>query len=119
MDFERKRIRLAAEHYKGRGRYFLTFCCESRRQVFRDPVAAVWLLRRLREIADADLFLLHAWCLMPDHLHILIEGLSEKCAALAFAAKFKQMTGYEGKPMTGANIWQGRFYDHILRTQES
>ena len=55
---------------------------------------------------------------MPDHLHILAEGLTphsdlEKCAAM-----FRQRTGYAHHQTHKNRLWQDGCYDHILREEE-
>ena len=87
--------------------------------MFVSAESADWLVRRLHELAARDLFQLHAWCLMPDHLHILIRGTADTCDMILFAAHFKQMTGFEGKRLFNKTLWQAHSYDHIVRPGES
>lgn len=56
---------------------------------------------------------------MPDHLHILIRGTVDTCDMILFAARFKQMTGFEGQRMFNRTLWQAHFYDHIVRPRDS
>ncbi len=118
-EFRRKYIRLPAERYRGLKRVFLTFCCDQRRSYFSNSTSAEWILQRLLERAQAHSSLAHAWCAMPDHLHVLIEGKAETCDALAFARDFKQRTGFEWSSKRQNRLWQGRFYDHIVRTDDA
>jgi putative transposase len=118
-EFRRKYIRLPAERYRGLKRVFLTFCCDQRRPYFSDSKAADWVLKRFLERAQAHSSLAHAWCVMPDHLHVFIEGTVETCDALRFARDFKQRTGFEWSSKRQNPLWQGRFHDHIVRTQDA
>ncbi len=118
MDFRRKYIRRPAEEYRGHKRVFLTFCCDHRQPYFSQPAAAEWILHRFREIAMAHASLAHAWCAMPDHLHVFVEGTSESSDALRFASDFKQRTGFEWSAKERTRLWQPRFYDHIVRSSE-
>jgi putative transposase len=119
LEFRRKYIRLPAEHYRGLKRVFLTFCCDHRRPHFSSPQAADWILRRLLERALAHVSLAHAWCVMPDHLHVFVEGTAESCDALKFASDFKQRTGFEWGAQRHTRLWQAKFYDHIVRSSEA
>jgi putative transposase len=119
VEFERKHIRLPAERYRGLKRVFLTFCCDHRRPYFSNPNAADWVLQRFLERAQAHSSVAHAWCVMPDHMHVFIEGIAETCDALRFAHDFKQRTGYEWSAKRRGRLWQGRFYDHIPRSSEA
>jgi putative transposase len=60
-----------------------------------------------------------AYCFMPDHMHLLIEGQSEASDALAFVHRAKQLSGYEFSKMFGRTLWQPSFNDHILRDDEA
>jgi putative transposase len=104
------------ENYRGRRRVFFTFCCDHRRPYFSNATSAEWVLQKLFERAQAHSSLAHAWCVMPDHMHAFIEGISETCDALRFAHDFKQRTGFEWKSNHKNRLWQPRFYDHIVRS---
>ena len=116
--FERKNIRLPDEYYIGRRWYFVTACCQDRRPVFSDPTRARWLLEQLREIAALQAFSIHAYCVMPDHVHLLAEGIEESSHLLKFIDRFKQQTGWEYSQHTDGRLWQKKFYDHILRGKD-
>jgi putative transposase len=60
-------------------------------------------------------FLIHAYCIMPDHTYILAEGSTPDANLTRFVAQWKQSTGYLLREVTGTPIWQRRFYDHVLR----
>jgi putative transposase len=65
-------------------------------------------------------FIVHAYCVMPDHMHILVEGQSVECNLRAYMTKLKQKTGYSLRSVGKGDLWQKRYYDHILRkTEES
>jgi putative transposase len=62
---------------------------------------------------------LYAYCLMPDHLHVLLRLGDDGKTLGAVVGAFKSFTtqqswhlGHQGP------LWQGRFYDHVLRTSE-
>ena len=119
MPVERKRIRLDRGRRCGCGLFFLTFCTAHRHPTFVCAESAEWLVRRLHELAARHWFQLHAWCLMPDHLHILIRGTAETCDMIRFAARFKQMTAFEGKRLFKRTIWQAHSYDHVVGPGDS
>jgi len=56
---------------------------------------------------------------MPDHLHALVVGLNEKSDLLAFVKNLKQKTALEFRREFGRDLWQKKFYDHILRENDS
>jgi REP element-mobilizing transposase RayT len=63
-------------------------------------------------------FTLHAYCVMPDHLHAVAEGQAAECGLLRFVDNFKQRTGYRYKQECELPLWQSRYYNHILRAQD-
>jgi REP element-mobilizing transposase RayT len=78
-----------------------------------------WFLNIVRVNAAVHLFAVHAYCLMPDHVHFLAEGLQPQSDLIQFmrAIKIKTSTPVERK--TGKPLWQKKFYDHILRSKDS
>jgi putative transposase len=56
---------------------------------------------------------------MPDHVHLLAEGVAEVSDLNAFMKLAKQYSGYEYKKRTGNKLWQPYVYEHVLRADES
>ena len=119
MPERRKTIRLATQNYLGRRIYFVTLCCAKRHRAFLDERAAHEALNELIASAAHHDFLLHAYCLMPDHLHILAEGAQDLCDLTRFVAAFKQQSAFTYRKRTGLPLWQSRYYDHILRKADA
>ena len=57
--------------------------------------------------------------LLPDHLHFLAEGRDEQSDLTEFVKLFKQRSAYYQRLSTPYQLWQNRFYDHILRHADS
>lgn len=117
--FRRKNLRLQARNYLGRRFYFLTLCLESRRRFGANPRVASWLMACLRKHSKASGFFIHAYCVMPDHLHILVCARSDESNLMAFVESFKQETGLEFARRTSRRLWQFKYYDRILRGSDS
>src|SRR6266481_10212045 len=113
-----KPIRLPKQHYVGRRTYFLTLCTRDRIPYFRSDRIAKWVLATLQQIAAQRSFSLRAYCLMPDHLHVLLQGDSTASDLLSFVKTFKHKTTFHFRAKTGKTLWQISFFDHILRTAE-
>jgi len=56
---------------------------------------------------------------MPDHLHFLAEGMANGSDLVKFVDAFKQRTAYEFRRSHRQQLWQTRFYDHILRSTDA
>jgi putative transposase len=116
--FHHKNIRLDPNTYLGPKTYFVTLCCESRQPEFQSVERGRWLLDCLRQPVEKQQMALHAYCIMPDHVHVLLEGKKPSSNLLVFLKNFKQTTAYQFKQETGRPLWQKKFYDHILRADE-
>ena len=55
---------------------------------------------------------------MPDHLHLLVEALTEQSNALKFIARAKQLSGFYYKQRYQRTLWQRYGYEHVLRDDE-
>lgn len=117
--FERKKNRLELEDYFGRRRFFITTCCRGRREIFRRVETAGTIIENLREYSNRYGFGVHAYCVMPDHVHFLAEGLSEASELIRFVKTFKQGTGYACRKNARGPLWEKSFYDHVLRSRDS
>jgi putative transposase len=81
------------------------------RSELSDEIVDTLLAERHRSHCD-----LYAYCLMPDHLHLVAAPRVEGASVLAFVDRFKGIStrrswqfGIRGK------LWQPRSYDHVLR----
>jgi putative transposase len=114
----RKKIRLAREEYVGRRIYFITICTEKRCPIFADANLAKALVESLKAVSSSMGILVHAFCMMPDHAHLLLEGKTNRADAVKFVARWKQSTGYVLRDQLPRRFWQRRFHDHVLRHAE-
>ncbi len=115
----RRPPRLEDALYIGVRRYFLTICCDERRSVLRDPAAREVVLSQRRHTSSRFAFAIFAYCLMPDHVHLVVEGQADDSNCLEFVRTLKQKTAFAWKQRTGHRLWQKSFHDHILRETET
>jgi putative transposase len=118
MSFLRKSIRLPPTEYFGTRIYFLTICCHQRHSAFADKPIGLWITKSLMDSAARFHFLLHAYCVMPNHVHVLTEAVQPSCHLSEFVSDFKQRTGFYCQRKIGCRLWQPRYYDHLLRKAE-
>ena len=71
----------------------------------------------LESAARSTGFGLLAYCFMPDHLHLLVQG-SEGSDLARFIKVFKQASSFDYKRREGRPLWQRSYYDHVLRGQD-
>jgi len=115
----RKNIRLAPLNYVGYQRYFLTLCSFRRQTVFSDSACCQDLLHLLKTECASRNFSVPAYCLMPDHLHFLAEGLHPASNLLALLKSFKIKSSRDYAAHEQRTLWQKGFYEHILRPDEN
>jgi putative transposase len=110
--------RLASFSHVGLHRYFLTFCAFQRHPVFQDADVVAVTLEQFRRTTANAAFVILAYCLMPDHAHLLLVGMTD-CADLRRCAKLaKQRNGGVYARRTGQPLWQEGYYDRVLRNGE-
>lgn len=127
----RKNIRLEDFDYTGGAYvYFITICTHDKQPYFRNAGIAKIIKDEIefRMINEIKLF---CYCIMPDHLHLLLsltENYGEKGAGKSlgkgtlqnWVSAYKCYTSrisnqlFEIKP-----LWQKNFHDHIVRKEES
>lgn len=141
----RKQNRIPEYDYSQNGAYFITVCTQDRRKVLsRISVVGTPVLgcpqaphlellpygqvaeRYIRQIdAFYDHLSVDKYVIMPDHIHFLIStheqdghprtGVpTKRTSTIArFVGTFKRFCNRE----YGENIWQTRYYDHVIRNQ--
>lgn len=119
MTVYKQRLRLPAREYIGRRTYFITICTENRAPFFSDLATGLWVLDKLIATSAQSRFTLHAYCVMPDHVHFLSEAIADTCNLTPFVDGFKQRTAYKFSKTRDTRLWQRRYYDHILRHNEA
>jgi putative transposase len=114
---ERKTIRLPKDVYSGNNVFSVVMATADRYPWFglyrKLADAAVQLLIDLALERDATLY---AWCIMPDHVHLLLQDND----LVGFVRLFKGMLTTKSRALEPTRpLWQRSFYDHALRTEES
>ena len=142
----RKANRLEDYDYSQNGAYFVTICTRDRKRILsRISVGTgvpdcpqIQLLKHgeiaekyLRQMNDFyECLSVDKYAVMPDHIHMLItvrNGQSRtpvptrngkidnrNSTISKFVSTFKRYCNKE----YGQNIWQGRYYDHVVRNQQ-
>jgi putative transposase len=113
----RKKIRLPLAVYNQKYVYFVTISTYRKHEWFRlHPDLndiAVQVIRASSSALETKLF---AWCIMPDHIHLLIQGRMP----IEFILRIKgKMTPFARTIDPGKRLWQRSFFDHALRSEES
>ena len=116
---KRKNPRLKDFDYSTPYIYFITTCTINKAAIFTND----FLNRKIIDCISSQKqqldFKIFCYCLMPNHLHLLLTPPGSGATVSQFISALKSMStrlcwkhGITGK------VWQGRFYDHILRKNE-
>jgi putative transposase len=113
--FTNKPEHLKTFDYLGLHRYFLTFCTFERRRLLIETDRVELVMLHIRRTAGEQGMAVLAYCCMPDHLHLLVEGQSEDSDCRRFIARAKQFSGFYFKRTFGGPLWQRYGYERTLR----
>jgi len=111
--------RLQSFSYHGYYRYFITIRSHGFKHHFVNDEVVGKLIDILKATAMQEDFAVWAYCFMPDHLHLLIEGKSGNVDMKTFVSSFKQKTAYWFKSIYGVQLWETNYYEHVLRNDEA
>jgi len=115
----KKPKRLESFSYRGYYRYFITIRSHGFKKHFLNNEVVAKLIEILKNTAVQESFLIWAYCFMPDHVHLLIEGKNSFADMKKFVALFKQKTAYWFKGFCGVQLWETNYYEHVLRNDEA
>jgi putative transposase len=110
---------LATFSYVGIQRYSLTFCAFDRRHVFVDDGTVKLAAKQFLRAAEDQGFNVIAYCFMPDHVHLVVEGVRDDSDLKQFIARAKQFSGYCFSRTHGGHLWQRYGYERVLRAEEA
>lgn len=114
----RRSPRLKGFDYRGPLTAFLTFVTRGRAPIFEDEKLAQIALENLEGACAKFKAVVHAFCFMPDHAHILV-SVPEGASLKEFVRAYKQASGFALKQLMGAEAWQVSYYDRVLRREEA
>ena len=129
----RKKHRLDKNVYKEPLAATVTILTSKRHHAFVDQKTVHMCKNILKDLSDKHNWLVHIYCFMPDHFHMLVETKQDN-DLLAFVRSFKQKTGYLYKNLTpdvryatqdvrskepDVTLWQRSWVDHLIRDEKS
>ena len=138
----RKPNRIPDYDYSQNGAYFVTICTQDRKKILskisvgtpvpgcpQNPYPELLWHGKVADkyIQQMDTFYEHLcvdqYVIMPDHIHLLSTihtghprtGVPTRTSEIArFVGTFKRFCN----KVYGKNIWQSRYYDHVIRNQQ-
>ena len=110
--------RIPGHAYVGVQRYFLTICTLDRAEYLTDPQVVSVIVDRFLQTAREKGMAIIVYCVMPDHVHLLVDGEDDSSEMEPFVSLAKQRAGYWFSQCHGKKLWQKGYYDHVLRAEE-
>ena len=104
--------------YHGRHRVVIAVCTFDRTPLFEEAVAADEVSTLLLKFAHARDIEVTAYCVMKDHMHAMLTGLTDRAHVPTMIKLWKQSTGYHYKRRTGQLLWQSHYRDRVLRAED-
>ena len=83
--------------------------------MFRNPRWARHATSEILRTSHEQGVAVPAYCVMPDHVHLLCEVPSADRSLLSYTHAFKRDTGFAYRQSTGAHLWQPSYFDRGLR----
>ena len=114
----KKPSRLKDFSYQGQYRYSITVRSHDLNRHFIHDKVVTRAVEILKSTADQESFSIWAYCFMPNHLHLLVEGQNTNGDMRRFVALFKQKTSYWFQGIYGKKLWEPNYYEHVLRNDE-
>ncbi len=108
--------------YQKGGCYFFTVVTHHRRKILTQPDAVARLREAFRHVMQTRPFVLEALVVLPDHLHCLWRLPQDDND---FSTRWMLIKRYFSLGFAGGldqsrekNIWQRRFWEHLIRNEE-
>jgi len=99
---------------------WFTSCTRGNRPILTRGEAPAVLVDAMTECATATGCALIAWCIMPDHVHLLACVSQEGGNVRRLAERTRQISGYRLSRLgLEAPIWHRDIWDHHVRGHES
>jgi putative transposase len=106
--------------YRGPYQYLLTFCTAGRRRLFGNIEVVTSIVEQFERTARDEHFTVLAYCVMPDHVHLVVEGSAPGSDLRRFVKMAKQRSAYRlWKDHRLQGVWQEGFHDWVIRSDQA
>jgi putative transposase len=112
--------RLKTFPYIGKYHYSLCFNTKTRRPLFRSPEFATATIEQIQKSCKLEMFAALAYCVMPDHVHLVLEGLTATSDLRRYEKLPKQrVENVARRQFQIHRLWQNGYYDRVLRSRHA
>jgi len=90
----------------------------NRAPVFHDDEDYVAFLRAIDDLKQRRPFAFYGYCLMPNHVHLLIRPLETPISRLMQSLLVSHTQRYHRRHQSGGHVWQGRFKSPVIQDDD-
>jgi putative transposase len=106
--------------YVGKYHYSLCFVTNARRRAFDSPALAIAAIEQIQKTCELEFFLVLAYCVMPDHIHVVVQGLADTSDLRRCVKLTKQRIELVArKKFDVRDLWQKGYYERVLRSRHA
>lgn len=108
-------------NYVPGGTYFFTLVTFHRRKCFDTPEKLDYLLSIIKQVQRSKPFDLVAYCLLPDHIHLLVTLPEAESDYSIRIREIKRLTTLRMKHKLEGDvdrIWQDKYWEHTIRDEK-
>jgi REP element-mobilizing transposase RayT len=121
---QRREHHLPPEAYSDPAAAFhITKCARRHGQPFTNPRLAAMIVEAIQMRRERQVWRVYAYCLMPDHLHLVVQLRAPEGAATTPVSLLRVMEGFSSFTTRQAwqyglhgKLWQHDQYDRFIRT---
>jgi putative transposase len=113
-------MRKYIRNYVEGGTYFFTLVTKSRQPLFQDPALCELFMAGIDKVKSHQPFELIAYCILPDHIHLLVglpSGVSDYSNIIKEIKRSVTLSIRKHLNQQGLAVWQDRFWEHTIRDQ--
>ena len=99
--------------------FFMTACTYRRRQVLANSLVATAFVEFGKRAYSEHNIAVGRYVIMPDHLHLFVCGPDDFVLGQWIAILKQYLAKSVVRAPTADPVWQRRFFDHVLRSDES
>ena len=105
--------------YNGRSVYLVTTVTRDRCKAFHNLDFGRRCEHLLAVHAAREEFDIPAYCMMPDHVHLVAKGREPDSDLRRLITRWKQATGFAWSRLGRGRLWQEGYWDRLARFDES
>lgn len=90
----------------------------NRAPVFHDDEDYAAFLQAVGDLKQRRPFVLDGYCLMPNHIHLLIRPLETSISRIMQSLLVSHTQRYHRRHRSGGHVWQGRFKSPVIQDDD-